>query len=158
MKGLECPARLNTEVGRSHLARQRDIPPARLDVFRWNGLSSLANVVASIKVAERLGAGAGAIAVTIATVDAAMYASQIERMSARKSPIGVTPGEALEFETMDLERIINLGHSTWLEPQELRIATSGPDHSWESRGEQPLPARSGGGHVVAFNRRARIPA
>ena len=163
---------LNTDVGRAHLADQHDISGVLLDAFRSMGLSSLANVIASIKAAKRLGLGRDDIVLTVATDGAAMYASEIERISVRDFPSGFDAGDAgeafeswlsgattdhvLELETMDRERIFNLGYFTWVEQQGVSLAAFEARRSREFWDGLPSLARSWDEHIIDLNRRSGV--
>ena len=122
----------NTDVGRAHLRRRGIDEPtiAALDSF---GLSSICNVLASIKTAKLLRMGAEDVIVTVATDGAALYRTEVDKVLARDFPGGFGEAEAAETfgraleaqgtsETLELtledrERIFNLGYFTWVEQQ-----------------------------------------
>ena len=123
----------NDEAGRRYLAERRKLAPDLIRELDGLGLSSIANVVAAIKVAKRLGLGAGDAIVTVATDGAAMYGSERKKFQAARYGGGfdaVSAGEVfgrhiddigddhvLELTHMDRVRIFNLGYYTWVEQQ-----------------------------------------
>ena len=123
----------NDAVGQRYLAERRKVRPELLRELDGLGLSSIANVVAAIKVAKRLDLGAGDAIVTVATDGAAMYGSERKKFLAARYGGGfdtVSAGEifgrhigdigddhVLELARMDRLRIFNLGYYTWVEQQ-----------------------------------------
>ncbi|MGE5201125.1 MAG: pyridoxal-phosphate dependent enzyme, partial [Acidobacteriota bacterium] len=123
----------NDEAGRRYLSERRKLAPDLIRELDGLGLSSIANVVAAIKVAKRLGLGAGDAIVTVATDGAAMYGSERKKFQAARYGGGfdaVNAGEVfgrhiddigddhvLELTHMDRVRIFNLGYYTWVEQQ-----------------------------------------
>jgi len=124
---------LNSQAGKQYLAARHRVDPAllaRLDSF---GLSSIANVLAAIKTAKRLGLGSEDAIVTVATDGAAMYGSEREKYAAAHYPGGfgavdagevvgrhleaITDDHVLELSRIDRDRIFNLGYYTWVEQQ-----------------------------------------
>jgi cysteine synthase A len=123
----------NTEVGRDYLVDRRKVPSDLVASLSGLGLSSICNVLAAIKTAKRFTLGSRDVLVTVATDGAAMYRSEVDRLSAIHYPDGfdaVSAGEAfgrnvlgattdhfLELTLADRERIFNLGYFTWVEQQ-----------------------------------------
>jgi cysteine synthase len=123
----------NTDVGREYLTGRRKVSPELVAKLAWLGLSSICNVLAAIKTAKRLGLGSQDVLVTVATDGAAMYRSEVERLSAIHYPegfdavaagedfgrnvLGATTDNFLELTLTDRERIFNLGYFTWVEQQ-----------------------------------------
>jgi cysteine synthase len=138
----------NSEMGKRYLAGRRHLDPALLARLDSLGLSSIANVLAAIKTAKRLGLGAEDAIVTVATDGAAMYASEREKYAAVRYPRGfgeIDAGEILgahlqavaddhviELSRIDRERIFNLGYYTWVEQQGV------PLEEFDRRREQSL--------------------
>ena len=122
----------NTSEGRRHLA-SRQVPRETIDALSSFGLSSICNVVASIKVAKRFGFGPDDVLVTVATDGFAMYGSERDKVLARRYAggfdqaaaasafdehiLGVTDDHVLELSALDRDRIFNLGYFTWVEQQ-----------------------------------------
>jgi cysteine synthase len=119
--------------GRRWLAAERDVPESVLERLGDMGLSSICNVLASIKAAKALGLGAHDAIITVATDGAGLYASERDKARARFFPDGLGAGAAAEaFErhvlaadiehvliagAADRRRIFNLGYFTWVEQQ-----------------------------------------
>ncbi|HMK12917.1 MAG TPA: pyridoxal-phosphate dependent enzyme [Acidimicrobiales bacterium] len=122
----------NTDEGRRELTR-RGVPDDVILALPNLGLSSICNLVASIKVAKRLGLGSGDLIATVATDGSALYGSERAKTMARRWPDGfgdraaaavfaehlgaVTDDHLLECTTEDRNRIFNLGYFTWVEQQ-----------------------------------------
>ena len=127
-----------TEVGREYLTARRAVPPALVASLDALGLSSICNVLASIKVAKYYDLGPGDLVLTVATDGAAMYASERRKALTRHYPAGfdrVNAGEVfaqhvlgasvdhlIELSTVDRARIFNLGYYTWVEQQGVTLS------------------------------------
>jgi cysteine synthase A len=127
----------NTDVGREHLVRRRDVPAAVVEALSSFGLSSICNVLAAIKTAKWFGMGPQDVIATVATDGAAMYATEKDKVLARDFPSGfdeVAAGETfgrsllaadtdnmLELTELERERVFNLGYYTWVEQQGVSI-------------------------------------
>ena len=123
--------------GRTYLGKRRKIDAELIRLFDCFGISSLANIVAAIKLARHLDYGPDDVVMTVATDSAAMYHSERETYRARKYPGGfdeVNAGEiygrhiegiaddrVLELTHLDRNRIFNLGYYTWVEQQGVSI-------------------------------------
>ena len=128
----------NSEVGRGYLARRRRLDPALVAALDGLGLSGIANVLAAIKTARRLGLGAEEAIVTVGTDSAAMYGSEREKFAASRYPggfdqvnagevfgehlAGIADDHAVELDTQGRQRIFNLGYYTWVEQQGVPLA------------------------------------
>jgi len=127
----------NSEIGLRYLAERRRLAPALLAGLDGLGLSSIANVLAAIKTAKRLGLGPADAIVTVATDSAQMYGSERQKFAAAHYPGGfgeVNAGEVfarhceaveddhvIELTKVDRNRIFNLGYYTWVEQQGVPI-------------------------------------
>jgi cysteine synthase len=127
----------STDAGREFLARRHQVPRETLEALASFGLSSICNVVAAIKVADRLGLGADDAIVTVATDGDMMYGSEHAKALARDFPDGFGAREAetvanhwlygahgdhvLELTECDRRRIFNLGYYTWVEQRGISI-------------------------------------
>ncbi len=127
----------NTDAGRDHLADAHGVDRAVVDQLGHFGLSSICNVLASIKTARVLDLGPEDAIVTVATDGAEMYVSEREAMAAGRYVGGFGPGEAAEavaehlagadgshVEVLDetgRDRIFNLGYFTWVEQQGVEL-------------------------------------
>jgi len=123
----------NTDVGRAFLRDRRGVPEPTIAALASLGISSICNVLAAIKTAKRFGFGPKDVVVTVATDGAAMYRSEVERLSPRHFPrpfdtvlaarafgrhlLGQSADHLLELSHRDRERIFNLGYFTWVEQQ-----------------------------------------
>jgi cysteine synthase len=126
-----------SETGRDYLVKRRKLDRALIDAFAEIGISGLANIVASIKLAKHLDLGANDVIMTVATDSAALYGSEREEYRAKHYPDGfdeVNAGEIfagaleaiaddhmLELTHQDRKRIFNLGYYTWVEQQGVRF-------------------------------------
>ena len=122
----------NTPVGRAELAR-RGVEQPLLDALGSLGLSSICNIVASIKLARQARLGPDDVIVTVATDGAAMYATELDRVLERdfgagfddraaaevfgEAILGATDDHVVELTDLDRRRIFNLGYYTWVEQQ-----------------------------------------
>ncbi len=121
----------NTGAGRAYLTGGRAVDPeivARLSDF---GLSSIANVLASIKTAKHYGLGPNDLIVTVATDGASMYDSEraktigsefagdFDGMAAAETfgrdLAAIGTDHVLETGHAERTRIFNLGYFTWVE-------------------------------------------
>jgi hypothetical protein len=126
-----------TDTGHDYLLKRKELDPHLVAAFAEIGISGLANIVASIKLAKHLDYGANDVIMTVATDSAALYGSEREQFSAKHYPDGfdqVNAGEifagsleAIEDDHMyelrhrDRKRIFNLGYYTWVEQQGVRF-------------------------------------
>jgi cysteine synthase A len=123
----------NVEEGRRYLVGRRGVDPSVIDQLHHFGLSSICNVVASIKAAQALDLEPEDAIVTIATDGSALYESERSKVLQRR--FGGTFGETeaaevyaahlasastdhtLELTERERNRIFNLGYYTWVEQQ-----------------------------------------
>jgi cysteine synthase len=124
--------------GLEYLRLRRQVPDAVLACLPAFGLSSVANILAAVKVAKYLRLGPDDMVMTVATDGAAMYGSERERISARDFPagfgaldaaevfgrwmLGLGTDDLLETTLADRTRIFNLGYYTWVEQQGVSVA------------------------------------
>jgi cysteine synthase len=127
----------NSEFGRDYLINRRKVPADLVARLADLGLSSICNVLAAIKTAKHYGLGSQDVLVTVATDGAAMYGSEVERLSALYYPegfdsiaageafgrniLGATTDHLLDLTLADRERIFNLGYFTWVEQQGVEL-------------------------------------
>ena len=132
----------NTEAGQEFL-RSRGLDPAGL---RDLGLSSIANLLAAVRVAKHHRLGPEDMIVSVATDGSEMYVSEVDRIRQRDFPGGYGPrqaeatfheflsegqtGDYLELDDAGRRRIFNLGYFTWVEQRGVDL-----DH-FEARREQ----------------------
>ncbi|MGD9705014.1 MAG: pyridoxal-phosphate dependent enzyme [Acidimicrobiia bacterium] len=129
----ELDVLFNTPEGRSYLVNRRGLSRALVGALEHFGLSSICNVLASIKTAKLLGLGPDDAVITVATDGAALYPSERAKTIARRYGnsfsaldaaeawgehlADVTIDNALECTERDRTRIFNLGYYTWVEQQ-----------------------------------------
>ena len=123
----------NTDVGRELLKGRKGISDAVIEKLADFGLSSIANVLAAIKLAKYLDLGPDEAIITVATDGGEMYGTEAEK--AKETYFGGTFDEVAAAETFGQylkgvatdhlieldrpgkERIFNLGYYTWVEQQ-----------------------------------------
>ena len=141
----------NTPPGRRHLA-SRNVPKDILDGLSSFGLSSICNVVASIKVAKHFGLGPGDVVATVATDGFAMYGSERDKAVTAYYPDGFD--EAAAGRTF-AEHILEATCSNSRRPIETGSSTSATSPGWSSRGSRwrtsnaGAPSRSGAASVTS---------
>jgi cysteine synthase len=124
-------------AGRAYVAGRRKIDPEVVRQFDNIGISGLANMVASIKLAKHFELGPDDVIMTVATDSAEMYASERQSYLARRYSDGfdeVNAGEifgqhldgvaddhVLELTHSERKRIFNLGYYTWVEQQGVSV-------------------------------------
>jgi cysteine synthase A len=123
----------NSETGLSYLADRRHLERELLAGLKLIGLSSIANLVAAIKVAKRLELGQEDVILTVSTDSAALYASERRKFLSGNYPddfdaisageifgqhlLGAADNDVLELTHGERSRIFNLGYYTWVEQQ-----------------------------------------
>lgn len=129
----------NTDAGRAYLARRLDLSAEMLGWLKQFGLSSIANIIAAIKLAKHYRLGEDSVVMTVATDSAAMYVSEVRRYLQRRHNSGEMTGElaaelvgeyllgadtehVLDATHRERERIFNLGYFTWVEQQGVALA------------------------------------
>ncbi len=132
-------ALFNTGAGRAYLAQRTGAPHELLALMRWFGLSSLANLVAAIKLAQHDRLGPDDVVLTVATDGAALYQSELDRYLERAGAggqlteaaaaelygrhlAGAGTEHVLEATARERERIFNLSYFTWVEQQGIALA------------------------------------
>jgi cysteine synthase len=128
---------LNSAAGREFLAGRKGIPKDVIDAFGAFGLSTVCNVLATIKTAKHYRLGGDDVILTVATDGAGLYASERDMVLTRdfggeldavdaaeiygQHVAGVGTDDFLETTLRDRERIFNLGYFTWVEQQGVRL-------------------------------------
>jgi hypothetical protein len=113
------------------------VPQEVLDALASFGLSSICNVVAAIKTADKLGLGPDDAMITVATDGDMMYSTEHTKTLAADFPggfdrktaeavldrwlYGASGDHVLELTECDRRRIFNLGYFTWVEQQDVPI-------------------------------------
>jgi cysteine synthase len=127
----------NSPVGKEYLHKRKGLSEDLIGQLCHLGLSSIANVIAAVKLARFLELGPDDAILTVATDGAAMYGSQLDKTVAEASGhydeisaaeafgehlMGVRPDGVLELTRRERERIFNLGYYTWVEQQGVSLA------------------------------------
>ena len=129
----------NSDTGRAFLAERKLVDPDLADsVLGRFGLSSIANILAAIKLARYQGLSATDAVFTVATDSAAMYGTEKQKTlqevySGRFDELdaaetfgtflaGLRADEVAELSLRDRERIFNLGYYTWVEQQGVALS------------------------------------
>jgi cysteine synthase A len=123
----------NTDAGRAYLATRHRVPEHILGALGSLGLSSICNVLASIKLAKHARLGPNDVVATVATDGATMYASERDAYLAHRYQDGFHEHDAAlvfgehvlgaetdhlrELDQVERERVFNLGYFTWVEQQ-----------------------------------------
>ena len=173
-------------AGREFLARRHGVPADVLATLSSFGLSSICNVLAAIKTAEKLGLGANDVIITVATDGDRMYGSEHTKTLAEHFPNGIDEKVAereiqhwlyetradhvLELTEQDRRRIFNLGAATWVEQRGVTLEhfTERADQKfwkglhavmphWNAMIEEfNAPARGAGAPVIPFEPLTRL--
>ena len=122
----------NTDVGKKYLV-DRGIDPGTVENLRHLGLSSIANLLAAIKIAKYHDYGSGDVIVTVATDGQELYISEMDKFVRRDHDgefdasaaaaaharflEGADTSHVLELGEVGRRRIFNLGYYTWVEQQ-----------------------------------------
>jgi len=126
----------NTEIGQQYLSKNKGLESTFLHRLPEFGLSSIANILASIKLAKYMKLSEEDAIITVATDGADLYLTELEKT--KKEFIGsydatacaeiygqylkgTTTDYMLELNQKDKERIFNLGYYTWVEQQGVDI-------------------------------------
>ena len=128
----------NRPEGQGYLARRFGVSKELVGALGFFGLSSLANMLGTIKLAKHLDLGPDDVLLTVATDDAALYRSELERYLKRRHNTGELSAEGaaeicgtyligagtehvLEASARERERMFNLGYFTWVEQQGVAV-------------------------------------
>ena len=122
----------NTEAGKKHLI-ERGIDPQLVDDLQHLGFSSIANVLAAVKVAKYHRFSSDDVIVTVATDGFEMYRTEVAKIEGRDHPggfddrsaaaafsrflDGIDTAHTEELGEAGRRRIFNLGYFTWVEQQ-----------------------------------------
>ncbi|MES9903143.1 MAG: pyridoxal-phosphate dependent enzyme [Sedimenticola sp.] len=128
----------NTTIGKSYLGKRTGIDQALLAELGNLGLSSIANVLAAIKMAKYMGLGTNDVVLTVATDGAEMYGTEINKVETAafngkfdelaaaevygRYLLGTTTDNMQEMSLRDRERVFNLGYYTWVEQQGVSLS------------------------------------
>ena len=122
----------NTDEGKNYLIKRKGFEPDFVDRLPEFGFSSIANIIASIKLAKKMKLTKNDAIITVATDGADLYETELAKTKKQFSKIydqvtcaeifaknfeAITVDHTLELSQIDKERIFNLGYYTWVEQQ-----------------------------------------
>ena len=127
----------NTNIGKNYLIKKIGIEKSLVNKLPEFGFSSIANILASIKLAKYMNLGKEDAIITVATDGADLYLSELEKTKNnykgafddaacsnifKKYIKDIDSDNMLELSQNDKERIFNLGYYTWVEQQGVRLS------------------------------------
>ena len=122
----------NTDEGRKYLTNRRGLNAEFIGRLPEFGFSSIANIIASIKLAKKMKLTKDDAIITVATDGADLYKTELAKTKKQFSKIydqitcaeifaknfdAISVDHTLELSQIDKERIFNLGYYTWVEQQ-----------------------------------------
>ena len=122
----------NTDEGREYLTNRRGLNKEFVGRLPEFGFSSIANIIASIKLAKKMKLTKDDAIITVATDGADLYETELAKTKKQFSKIydqitcaeifaknfdAISVDHTLELSQIDKERIFNLGYYTWVEQQ-----------------------------------------
>ena len=122
----------NTNIGKEYLIKKIGLETSFVNKLPEFGFSSIANILASIKLAKYKNLGKEDAIITVATDGADLYLSELEKTKKnfqgtfdeaacsniyKKYIKEINKDNLLELSQNDKERIFNLGYYTWVEQQ-----------------------------------------
>ena len=127
----------NTKIGKDYLTKKIGLENSLVNKLPEFGFSSIANILASIKLAKYMKLGKEDAIITVATDGADLYLSELDKT--KKNYEGIFDDAAcskifkkyikeidvdnmLELSQNDKERIFNLGYYTWVEQQGISLS------------------------------------
>tara|TARA_Y100001970_G_scaffold201582_1_gene245301 strand:+ start:3863 stop:5305 length:1443 start_codon:yes stop_codon:yes gene_type:complete len=126
----------NTSEGKDYLKKRKGFDGEFVDRLPEFGFSSIANIIASIKLAKKMKLTKDDAIITVATDGADLYKTELAKtkkhFSKRYDQItcaeifaknfeAITVDHTLELSQIDKERIFNLGYYTWVEQQGITL-------------------------------------
>ena len=126
----------NTSEGKDYLKTRKGFDGEFVDRLPEFGFSSIANIIASIKLAKKMKLTKDDAIITVATDGADLYETELAKtkkhFSKRYDQItcaeifaknfeAITVDHTLELSQIDKERIFNLGYYTWVEQQGITL-------------------------------------
>ena len=126
----------NTEIGQNFLKLKKGFSNDFIGRLPEFGFSSIANILASIKLAKYMKLGSEDAIITVATDGADLYLTELEKTKRDFQGIyddiacaeiygqylkGISTDHTLELNQKDKERIFNLGYYTWVEQQGINL-------------------------------------
>ena len=127
----------NTKIGKEYLINKLGLKNSLVNALPEFGLSSIANIIASIKLAKYMNLGKEDAIITVATDGADLYLSELEKTKNnyqgafdnaacsniyKKYLKEIDSDNMLELSQNDKERIFNLGYYTWVEQQGVSLS------------------------------------
>jgi hypothetical protein len=127
----------NTKIGKEYLINKLGLNNLLVNTLPEFGLSSIANIIASIKLAKYMNLGKEDAIITVATDGADLYLSELEKTKNnyqgafdnaacsniyKKYLKEIDSDNMLELSQNDKERIFNLGYYTWVEQQGVNLS------------------------------------
>ena len=127
----------NTQIGKEYLINSLGLESSLVNRFPEFGFSSIANILASIKLAKYMNLGKDDAILTVATDGADLYLSELEKTKSNiqgtfdntackniynKYLKEIDTDNMLELSRNDKERIFNLGYYTWVEQQDVSLS------------------------------------
>ena len=127
----------NTKIGKEYLINKLGLNNSLVNTLPEFGLSSIANIIASIKLAKYMNLGKEDAIITVATDGADLYLSELEKTKNnyqgafdnaacsniyKKYLKKIDSDNMLELSQNDKERIFNLGYYTWVEQQGVSLS------------------------------------
>ena len=122
----------NTDEGKEYLTNRRGLNKEFVGRLPEFGFSSIANIIASIKLAKKMKLTKDDAIITVATDGADLYETELAKTKKQFSKIydqitcaeifaknfdAISIDHTLELSQIDKERIFNLGYYTWVEQQ-----------------------------------------
>ena len=160
----------NSSEGKAFLAARTGLDQRTMSSFEHVGLSGLAAIQGSIKLAKHMRLTADDVVICMATDGAAMYETEarkaIDAHFAGRSGIaecaeifgrtlaGCEPAHVLELTTTDRQRIFNLGYYTWVEQRGVSVEDFDSRRSQSFWNDIVEAAPAWDGLVRQFNDRA----
>ena len=126
----------NTNIGKNYLNNRQGFEIEFIERLPEFGFSTIANILASIKLAKYMKLGSDDAIITVATDGADLYLSELNKTKQDFKGIfdevscaeifgqylkGVKTDHTLELNQKDKERIFNLGYYTWVEQQGINL-------------------------------------
>ena len=126
----------NTDVGKKYLISKKGFDNNFVNRLPEFGFSTIANILASIKLAKYMKLGSDDAIITVATDGADLYLSELQKTKEDFTGIydetacaeiygqylkGISTDNTLELNQKEKERIFNLGYYTWVEQQGVDI-------------------------------------
>ena len=126
----------NTEIGKEYLTQKIGLKDTLVNKLPEFGFSSIANILASIKLAKYMKLGKDDAIITVATDGADLYLSELKKTKNnfqgsfdaaacsniyKKYLKEIDSDNMIELSKTDKERIFNLGYYTWVEQQGISL-------------------------------------